>query len=457
MDQVKLPNSFVPPHELAKYDLSASVLLGFSGGADSSALLHMLSVYSKKTGCKLYAAHINHGIRGAEADRDEAFCKETAEKYGVEIFVLNADVPHIAKETGESIETAARRVRYGFFEKIMKEHGITLLATAHNANDNLETVIFNLSRGAGLDGLCGIPQTRDIRGGCIVRPILKMSREEILEYCNKNSLSFVTDSTNTDTDYTRNKIRAEIIPSLLSINASAIKNVTRAKSNLCADAQYLWQEADRFLKENLKNGRISSEILQKTPEPIFNRVIMQMYSGSSMGATLDSVHLKSIKKLVFKAEAHSSIDLPNSIEAVIEDGLLFRKKAEAVQIEPYDLELSLGNNYISQTNCEIVIGNSQKEINIYKKSILLYIDFDKIEGALKIRNRLAGDRILENGMHKSVKKLACDRKVPLELRSRIPIIYDNAGIVAIPFVAVRDGVKVSESKKNAIPLQFYLY
>lgn len=457
MNQVKLPNGFVPPHELSEASPSDSVLIGFSGGADSSALLHMLSVYSKKTGCKIYAAHINHGIRGAEADRDEAFCKETAERYGIEIFVLKADVPRIAKETGESIETAARKVRYDFFEKLMKEHGITLLATAHNANDNLETVIFNLSRGAGLDGLCGIPQTREISGGCIVRPILKMSREEILEYCDKNSLSFVTDSTNTDTDYTRNKIRAEIIPSLLSINASAVKNATRAKANLYSDSQYLWQEADRFLNENLNNGRISCEILQHTPDPILNRAIMRMYSDFSMGATLDSVHLESIKKLVLKAEAHSSVNLPNSIEAAIEGGLIFRKKAETVLTEAYDLELSIGNNYISQTNCEIVIGNSQKKINIYKKSILSYIDFDKIKGVLRVRNRLAGDRILENGMHKSIKKLMCDRKVPLELRSRIPVIYDNEGIVAIPFVAVRDGVKIGDGKSNAIPLQFYLY
>lgn len=457
MTQTKLPKSFTPPHTIVKAKTSDSILLGFSGGADSSALLHMLSIYSKEVGCKLYAAHINHGIRGEEADRDELFCRETAKKYGVEIFVLNADVPHIAKESGESIETAARKVRYDFFAELMRKHSIPLLATAHNANDDLETILFNLSRGAGLDGLCGIPESREISGGRIVRPILKMSREEILEYCDKNSLPFVTDSTNTDTDYTRNKIRAQIIPSLLSVNSAAIKNASRAKENLCADALYLWQEADEFLTKNSKDGKISKNALQKAPAPIFNRVVMRAYAEISDGISLDSVHIESIRKLVDKDELHSSIDLPSSIEAVIEDGLIFRKKVQKVQTEQYDFEISHGDNYISQTNCEIIIGNSQRKINVYKKSILLYIDFDKIKGGLRVRNRLAGDRILENGMHKSLKKLACDRKVPLELRSRIPVIYDDEGIVALPFVAVRDGVKTKESNQNALPLQFYLY
>ena len=457
MVQSKLPDNFVSPHKITNTSAVAPILLGFSGGADSSALLHMLSIYSKETGCRLYAAHINHCIRGEEADRDELFCVETVKKYGVEIFVLKADVPHIAKESGESIETAARKVRYAFFEELMKKHSIPLLATAHNANDNLETVLFNLSRGAGLDGLCGIPESRETNGGQIVRPILKMSREEILEYCNKNSLSFVIDSTNTDTDYTRNKIRAEIIPSLLSINGSAIKNASRTKEILCADALYLWQESDKFLAENLKDGKISLKALQKAPSPIFNRAMMRTFSEISDGALLDSVHLESIRKLVIKSEIHSSIDLPSSIEAVIEDGLLLRKKVETLQIEPYDIELSDENNYISQTNCEIIIGNSQRKINVYKKSILLYIDFGKIKGALKVRCRLSGDRILENGMHKSLKKLTCDRKVPLELRSRIPVIYDDEGIVAVPFVAVRVGARSNGSNKNALPLHFYLY
>ena len=452
-----IPKRFVSPHKLAGTDTTASILIGFSGGADSSALLCMLNAYSKEKGCKLYAAHINHGIRGAEADRAEDFCRKVAEGYGIPIFVLRADVPAIAKESGESIETAARRVRYDFFDELMNKHGIQILATAHNANDNLETVIFNLARGTGLDGLCGIPKTRDVNSGKLVRPILDMSRSEILGFCKENDISYVTDSTNADTDYTRNKIRADIIPSLLSINGGAVTSATRASENLRADSQYLWQLTDSFLKEHLKNEKIQLGVLKETPRPIFNRAIMRIYSDITNGASLDADHIESVWKLVSKAVAHSYIDLPHAIEAAIEDGLVFRKKADTVKYEPYEFELNRGNTIISQTNCEIVIGNSQKKINIYKTSILLYIDSVKIKGVLKVRDRRAGDRILENGMHKSVKKLMCDRKIPLELRSRIPVIYDDDGIVAIPFLSVRDGMKANENAENALPLQFYLY
>ena len=201
-----LPDGFVCPDKLSGLDPNSSILVGFSGGADSSALLDMLCSYAQKSGAKIYAAHINHGIRGAEALRDEEFCRKRAQSYNIPLFVLSADVPSLAKSSGQSIELCARNIRYDFFAKIMSENSIPLLATAHNANDNLETVLFNLTRGSGLRGLCGIPDKRECRGGMLIRPILHMSREDILKYCRENGLDYVTDSTNTDTDYTRNAL-----------------------------------------------------------------------------------------------------------------------------------------------------------------------------------------------------------------------------------------------------------
>ncbi|MBR2849854.1 MAG: tRNA lysidine(34) synthetase TilS, partial [Clostridia bacterium] len=223
MSDANLPVGFKQPPLLSGLDGSEAILVGFSGGADSTALLHILSRYSKDSGCRICAAHINHGIRGEEADRDEEFCRVFANTLGIELFVLHADVPTIAKQSGESIETAARRVRYDYFAKIMREQDIKILATAHNANDNLETLIFNIARGSGLGGMCGIPDSRPTECGVVIRPILSMEKSEILEYCEKNSLDFVTDSTNTDTDYTRNLIRAKTIPIMQEINSGAVK------------------------------------------------------------------------------------------------------------------------------------------------------------------------------------------------------------------------------------------
>lgn len=437
-----LPCEFTAPHTLSGMAADTPILVGFSGGSDSSALLHMLKVYSEESGAPIYAAHINHGIRGIEADRDEEFCRGVCEALGIELFVLRADLPSIAKERGESLETAARNVRYEYFEKIMTEKDIPLLATAHNANDNLETMIFNLCRGASLSGICGIPETRQCEGGRVIRPILHMPKDRILRYCKENALSFVTDSTNTDTDYTRNMIRAEIIPSLCRINSGAVKNSARLSRSLYADSLCLESMKDMFLEGLAENFSVETEKLNGSPDAIVNRALISLYSDISEGGSLESVHVDAMRRLSRNAVPHSSISLPRNIEAIIENGRLWlRKKEEKTKTEAYSIPLSEGSTRISQTNCEIIIANSQNTKNVYKNSISMFLASAKIKGGLYARSRLPQDKILMGGMHKSVKKLMCDKKIPIDLRPRLPIICDDDGIVAIPYVGIRDGAK----------------
>ena len=169
-----------------------SVLVGLSGGADSVCLTHALWSLKDEFDIKLYTAHINHGIRGEEAKRDELFAENFSKKLGIECFVLNADIPQIAKDTNVSEETAGRNVRYNFFNKLCEKYDINKVATAHNRNDNAETLIMNFMRGSTTNGLCGIPYVR----GNIIRPILNVSRDEIEKYCSDNGLEYMTDSTN---------------------------------------------------------------------------------------------------------------------------------------------------------------------------------------------------------------------------------------------------------------------
>ena len=414
------PDGFTAPSTLSGYLPSNSVLVGFSGGADSTALLHILKRYTESNGAKLYAAHVNHCIRGDEADRDEAFCKSFAEELGVIFFSLRADVPKIAEQTGESIETAARRVRYDFFDSVMKENDIKILATAHNADDNLETILFNMARGTGLCGLCGIPPCRPCSNGIVVRPILNMEKSEIIDYCKRNSLSFVTDSTNIDTDYTRNKIRAQIIPIMREINSGAVKNAARMSENLRSDSLCLDELSDSFAKEHGKGYAIECQKLLSAPSAIANRAIIQIYGELSGERSLEHTHVCALRQLAKKCVPHSSISLPADIEGVIEDKkLLLRKKVAPISApESYETELSWGSNIISQTNCEIFIGASHSEKNIYKNSILLSIYSDKINGRLIARSKRDQDKIRSGKMSKSVKKLMCDKKIPLELRPR---------------------------------------
>ena len=434
---------FISPSSLSGLDDKSPVLVAFSGGADSSALLYMMAEYGKITGAKIYAAHVNHMIRGEEADRDEEFCRRTAANLGVEIFILRRDVPAYARESGKSVETAARDVRYGFFNELMKKHNIPLLATAHNANDNLETMIFNITRGSGLRGVCGIPDTRRCESGTVVRPILGMSRREILEYCKQNCIEYVTDSTNVDTDYTRNMIRAEIIPALEKINGNAVENASRLSESLRKDALCLEGMTDWFLDEMNEDMSFECEKILGSPPAIANRALMALFDEVSCGGSLEAVHVEAIRELCRNARPHSVLNLPCGVDAKIEEGkLYFEKRRQAVAPpEDFEIVLSEGINFISDIHTEIIIGNSQKTKNIYKKSILLYLDSDKICGSLKARNRRAGDKIRSGGMNKNVKKILCDKKIPLDTRYRLPILFDDEGLVAVPLCCVRDGAE----------------
>jgi tRNA(Ile)-lysidine synthase len=443
-----LPDRFKQRHILSGLEACEPILVGFSGGADSSALLHMLSIYARENGATVYAAHVNHGIRGAEADRDERFCKELAQRLGVRFSSLRIDVPAIAKNTGESIETAARRERYEYFDRLMHENNIKLLATAHNADDNLETVIFNIARGSALGGVCGIPDKRPCKHGTVIRPILGMEKSEIIAYCKDNGLDFVTDSTNTDTDYTRNKIRAQIIPVMRQINSGAVKNASRMSELLREDAVCLDDLTDNFISEHCKGYSIDAKKLTEAPSSIACRALIRLYDKFSGGESLEQVHVSSLRELAKNAVPHSRASLPAGIEGVIEnERLCFTKRsAETFEVEDYSIELCDGENKIPQTNCEIFIGEPNNSKIIYKKSILTSIDSAKIDGVLIARPRHSGDKIKMGGMSKSVKKLMCDKKIPLKLRSRIPVICDASGIIAIPFIGVRDGAVYKEGR-----------
>ncbi len=455
-----LPKGFTEPHTISGMPADTPMLVAFSGGADSGALLHMIMRYAAIHGATVYAAHVNHGIRGDEADRDEQFCREVAERYGIKLFTIRADVPKLAAESGKSVETAARDVRYGFFAQIMQKHNIPLLCVAHNADDNFETILFNISRGSGLSGVCGIPQTRDFEGGTIIRPILEINKNDINKYCSENNIEYVTDSTNTDTDYTRNRIRSAVIPELKAICPGAERAASRLSESLRADALCLDSMANWFLEE-MRNGYfIETEKLCGSPTAITSRALMSLYGEISGGLSLEYVHVKAILELARKAVPHSSINLPAGIRAVIENKSLGFTKAPPpprnITAEQFSLVLGEGINFISQINAEIVIGNTQKSENIYKKSMKFSLDSAKIIGTVYARERRAGDKIRSGGMGKSLKKLMCDKKIPQEIRPRIPVICDDSGVIAVPFIGVCDACTAKKDSDLTIRVEFGL-
>ena len=221
-----------------------SVIAALSGGADSVALLHFLYSIKEQYDLTLYAAHLHHGIRGDEAQRDENFCKILCEKYNIPLFCRHRDIPALARERGISEELCGRQERYAFFEELAETHNAKI-ALAHTASDNVETLLFNLSRGSSLNGACAIVQKR----GNIIRPLLSCTRAEIEAYCDAHHLSFMTDSTNLSDDYTRNKIRHHAVPVLRELNPDLEGAVLRFSRDMSEVGAYLTRQAEKALSD----------------------------------------------------------------------------------------------------------------------------------------------------------------------------------------------------------------
>ena len=257
------------------------VIVGFSGGADSVCLLHLLNSVKSDYNFDLLAVHINHGIRGDEATRDEDFAKSFCENRQIPFKALSIDCIEEAKKSKESLEECGRRIRYEIFESFCSEK--TKIATAHNANDNAETVIFNITRGTTVKGLCGIPFVR----GNIIRPILDCSREEIEGYCKENQLDFVVDSTNLSDDYTRNKIRHNILTVMKDMNPSFLDAFSSLVSNASDVSDYLIAQANSLLADaKIDDNIYNSEILLKAHSALSSEAVFIAFKNFS-GKSLD--------------------------------------------------------------------------------------------------------------------------------------------------------------------------
>ena len=426
-----MTNEFITRIEdtIEKYrmlDGVSSLLIGYSGGADSTALLFAMRDIALCRGINIFCAHVDHMIRGDDALHDYEHCRMICERLGVTFFGTHIDIPALAKERGEGIEECARRERYAYFDSLCAEHGIDKIAVAHNSGDNFETVLFNLARGSSVRGLCGIPPVRE----SIVRPLIECSRREIEAYCAEIGEKYVTDKTNSDTAYSRNYIRHEIVPRLLTLNPSAEKNVSRMCFALRRDADFL----DKIAKDTDVEG-----------DALTIRRIVDAYKNVSGGKTLESVHIENALKLIKKGTLHSSVSLP--------DKLCLRITREGLDIVPDVREKSFG-----EPDAPIVLSGegiydlcrggrvilTKEDINIYKLSIHKGFNSVKIKGTVVCRYRREGDTIVCGGHRKSVKKLLTERKISPDDRHSLPFFCDDDGIFFIPGVAVRDGASGSD-------------
>lgn len=410
---------------------SKKITVALSGGADSVCLLHVLASLRSRLGIELSAAHLNHLIRGDEADRDQVFAEDYCKKLNVPFFCERIDVPRYAKDNSLSIELAARKVRYDFLRRVASGG---VIATAHNSGDNLETVLFNLTRGTAIKGLTGIPPVRED----IIRPLILCSRAEIEAYCKDNGLEFVTDSTNLCDDYTRNKIRHNIVPLLRELNPSVESAVSRMGDALAADADYLENAAKLEFEARIdKEDRLSLDGFQKLHTAISMRVL-KLFCDSVCVSDVSSSHLNLLYSVALSG---GEAQLPGAV-FVSESGKLHLKTA--------------GDNTAFSVNMVAVHKN---EISEFKKinNLLLknYIDCDRIVGNLEIRTRNSGDTIKlknKNGT-KPLTKVYNEYRIPTSIRDSLPVISDDNGVVWIHKIGVAERAATDENSKNILKIE----
>ena len=407
-----------------------TVIVALSGGADSVCLLHILNNLKDEMGFCLKAAHLNHGIRGDEALRDENFAKDICEKLGIEIFVRKRNIPEISK--GKNTELVGREERYRFFSELSEKLGRAKIAVAHNKNDVAETVVMRLIRGSSVFGLKGIP----VKNENIIRPLLFVSRKEIEEFLSLKGIEFVDDSSNFGDDYTRNKIRHNILPAMESISEGYLSSVTKT-------AERLGKVSDFIVKSALEAygpiGKfIDIERIEGLHEVLREYIISESAYQAGM-SEISKANISEIEKL-FSCSSGKRVCITEGYEAVrIYSEIKFEKKNKCTD---YYKELKIGKNYIEEADFTIEIKRSEKGI-----------DLEKVKLPLIARPRRSGDFIESEGMSgsKKIKKLFVDEKLPIDKRGIYPLILSEDKIV---FALGRCGKQFisDESTKKAVTI-----
>ena len=438
-----------------------AVIVALSGGADSVCLLTVLKQLATPE-FLLRAVHVHHGIRGAEADRDEAFAQKLCESLSVPLCVAYCHVPAYAAEHGLSEEEAGRILRYqvlekeaGKWEQELPAGSRVKIALAHHRDDNAETILHHLLRGSGLTGLAGI---RPVQGRRI-RPLLCVGREEIRAYLEAGHISWCEDSTNQSPDYTRNRIRSQVLPLLkTAVNEQAEEHILQAgqiigqaDAYLRQQAEEIWQEAVCGREEDLAAIPLTAFVRQ--PEILKTYLIRHMLDQLHPGwKDIGSRHFTAIAELAGKPVG-SRLDLPG--------GLMARTGYETLEIvRKREREVSVktesgadGEIHGRQTVPELhmTVFSRQKDQEIPKNQYTKWFDYDKIKGTLSVRTRRTGDYlILPSGGSKTIARYMIDEKIPKEKREQILLLAEGSHVLWVVGFRISEYYKIEEHTENIL-------
>lgn len=441
---------FIRDNELIKNN--DSIVVGFSGGPDSTFLMHLLLTIKSLFNLKIYAAHLNHQLRGKNSDDDELFVKNFCKENKIELLTERKDISALAKDRKKSIEETAREERYKLFQTSVQKFGANKIATGHTLNDNVETMIFNFARGSGVSGLRGIPVKRDN----IIRPLLCLTKDEITNFLKEEELEFRIDETNFQEDYTRNFIRNKIIPLLQEINPNLYETLLSSSQLLLLLEKYIEKESEKFEKlfvtkkvDKILRIRLEENVDYK------NYIIMDMLRKkieSQFNLTLGYDKTKEIINLI-KQDKGTTIQITDKIVALRESSsivILTIPEYEEVNISiTYDSKLQkyYGSYFEFKISSALV-----KEAKLSDNPSVEFFDLDKIKGKLILRNWRPGDKIVPLGMKysKKVSDLLTDSKVPALFKKQILVLCDGNEIIWVVGVRLSEKYKVTNETKRVI-------
>lgn len=431
--------------EFALIPAGSRVLVGVSGGADSVALLSALHALKDELGFSLCAAHLNHGIRGEEAQRDQSYTKELCEKLGVELYTETLDIPALAKEEGKTLEQAARDARYAFFGRACEHFSASLVAVAHHMDDQAESILLHLLRGSGLSGLRGMQPKR----GNIIRPFFGVRRSDIEAYLRDNGISWCTDSTNLQKDASRNKIRLDLIPYIeQNLNSNIIPRLCSTGELIARDEEYMNEAAEKALEEAKTLSGYNRFALSALPISLSTRAIRIALKKAGAAVDIDRVHVERVLSML-TSPTGTHADLPRICVWISNDSLCMGQKQQAeffsVPFEKQGKTLVPSGFFVAQVvEGDIIKGNS-----------VAYMDMDTLPDGLVIRPRKDGDRFRPFGSagSKKLKDFFIDRKVPRDERS-VPCLFFENEALFIPGFGISDKVKVTKDTRRILRVEY---
>ncbi len=408
------------------------VVIGLSGGADSVFLMHFFIDLAGKYNLTLKCAHIEHGIRGKDSIEDCEFCRKICKENNIEFNMLSIDAPKEAAEAKMGVEEYSRNRRYEFFDSIQCDK----IATAHNLSDNVETIIFKLIRGCSLKGAAGIPPKR----GKIIRPLIETSGGDIRSWLNENSVQYRTDKTNFDNDYSRNYIRNSVVPLFSKVNDNYEEAFSRFAESALEDSKFLDELAEESYKKLKINNYIEVEKLINIERPLRLRVIAKFLAEN--GVKINNYNITGVENVLRNAH---KFQLTDNLYAVSSNGYLEIK--------------SFNNGVIRRKTFDFkkeIIGYSKflNKCELLDKGFNFCCDYDKINGDIYVRSRIAGDSVALAGRNctKSLKKLFNEMHIPPERRSELAVVTDDLGVMGVVGICVDERVAITKETKKVLIL-----